>query len=580
MNKESLLFLWCLVVFVLFPASSQNPVNRQWPEEIPSSTEVSSFDRLLIDAMHKKVSGELGQAAILLNDCLDMNPRAAAAYYELSDVYLMANDNINMLINARLAVRNALEQNVWYDLQLAKAYQINNIPDSAIYMYQRMLQVLPGEFDLWLNLAQLYAGKKNYRKALLSLRRTEKKFGPSDEIYLTRYQIFYDQNKFKSAEKELKTALQANPMEPKYYGLLAELKSEMGDEASAITYYQKLMELDPENDIGFLSMIEFYKNNGRIDKAFEESEKMLYSKSIDLDIKVDLFLNLSEDSVFFQNNISSFNHLSSILYDLAPDDYRVRIIDVDRNIREHNLKAAADDLIFIISKNKINYFMWEQLFFILNTNKDFERLFEVSHEAIKLFPAKYLPYFFRGASGIELKKYQEASEALSEGINLVTEDKETLINFYVLLGEAYHQLKEYSKCDSVFEQALQMDDSLLVVLNNYSYYLSLRGERLEKAESLINQCLLLEPNNPTYLDTKGWVLYKMQRLSEARTIMEKTIQLGGEDNEEIMSHYIQILMSIGDRNKAIQEVIKLLNIKKETLSPEEKLKEISEKWGQ
>ena len=95
------------------------------------------------------------------------------------------------------------------------------------------------------------------------------------------------------------------------------------------------------------------------------------------------------------------------------------------------------------------------------------------------------------------------------------------------MGDAYHSLEEHSSSDANFERSLKIMPENPHVLNNYSYYLSLRSESLEKAERMSRKSNELVPDEPTYQDTYGWVLFKMGRFSESeewiRRALEKVI---------------------------------------------------------
>jgi Tfp pilus assembly protein PilF len=90
-----------------------------------------------------------------------------------------------------------------------------------------------------------------------------------------------------------------------------------------------------------------------------------------------------------------------------------------------------------------------------------------------------------------------------------------------------------------------------MVLNNYSYYLSLENENLDKAAEMSAKCVQLEPGNSTYLDTYAWVLYKQQNYTLAKFYIEKAIANLTEDNGEVFDHYGDILYKTGEKEKAM-----------------------------
>ena len=120
----------------------------------------------------------------------------------------------------------------------------------------------------------------------------------------------------------------------------------------------------------------------------------------------------------------------------------------------------------------------------------------------------------------------------------------------MFLAEACNEQKRYSESDDAYEKALEMTPNNLLILNNYSYYLSLREEKLDLAEKYIKRCIAREPNNNTYLDTYGWVLYKMGRVEEAIVQVEKALKNGGSDNPEIVAHICELLTVAGRTDEA------------------------------
>ena len=58
---------------------------------------------------------------------------------------------------------------------------------------------------------------------------------------------------------------------------------------------------------------------------------------------------------------------------------------------------------------------------------------------------------------------------------------------YSILGNSYNEIKEYENSDKSYEKSLEYLPENVMVLNNYAYYLSLRGENLEKAKTNVKK---------------------------------------------------------------------------------------------
>jgi predicted Zn-dependent protease len=91
-----------------------------------------------------------------------------------------------------------------------------------------------------------------------------------------------------------------------------------------------------------------------------------------------------------------------------------------------------------------------------------------------------------------------------------------------------------------------------VVLNNYSYYLSLRKADLEKAEKMSAQLIKNHPENAAYLDTHAWVLYSREKYREARKVMERALATGNVSATHF-EHYGDILFQLGNIDDAVTQ---------------------------
>jgi Tfp pilus assembly protein PilF len=171
-----------------------------------------------------------------------------------------------------------------------------------------------------------------------------------------------------------------------------------------------------------------------------------------------------------------------------------------------------------------------------------------------------------------IQKHSEAVEVLEKGRKLVIANDELKLQFEINLAESYHRLKEYKKSDQYFESVLKMDPDNKLVLNNYSFYLTERNEKLKQAERQSKKCAGLEPNNSTYLDTYAWVLYKLEKYQEAEVQIKLAYSNGGNKNAVIIEHYGDILFKLGDEEGALEKWKEAKNTGKGSKNLDEKIK--------
>ena len=62
-----------------------------------------------------------------------------------------------------------------------------------------------------------------------------------------------------------------------------------------------------------------------------------------------------------------------------------------------------------------------------------------------------------------------------------------------ILGNSYNELEDFQNSDIAYEKAIEYIPNNAQVLNNYAYYLSLREEKLEKAEEMSKRTFEMFP---------------------------------------------------------------------------------------
>ena len=164
-------------------------------------------------------------------------------------------------------------------------------------------------------------------------------------------------------------------------------------------------------------------------------------------------------------------------------------------------------------------------------------------------------------------QYPLALQNLEEGLDLVIENPNLKSEFYSLLGDVHHILNNNKMSDESYHLALEHNKNNTFVLNNYSYYLALRGENLNLALEMTIRCndLTQDNPNPSFLDTYAWVLYKLEKYKLARKQIEKALELNSKSGT-LYDHYGDILWKLNRKLQARyfwKNVLKLETIDEE-----------------
>ena len=119
-----------------------------------------------------------------------------------------------------------------------------------------------------------------------------------------------------------------------------------------------------------------------------------------------------------------------------------------------------------------------------------------------------------------------------------------------IIGDTYYKAGDTRKAFKTYERALKLKPDYCPVLNNYAYFLSQRRRRLGKAEKMSRITVEKEPDNATYLDTYGWILYLRGKASKAQPYFKHAMLYGGKDSAVVLMHYSLVLKALGEDDLA------------------------------
>jgi Tfp pilus assembly protein PilF len=110
---------------------------------------------------------------------------------------------------------------------------------------------------------------------------------------------------------------------------------------------------------------------------------------------------------------------------------------------------------------------------------------------------------------------------------------------------------DIERADRVFGHVAAMDSMDAIIFNNWGYLLADAGFQLDKAETLIQRALELDPGNAIYLDSMGWVFFRKGDPDRAKYYLNRALETGILDSE-IFKHMAEILSVQGRRREALE----------------------------
>lgn len=538
---------------------AQQPV-RMGAEDAPENTEASNrraqVMRLFMDATKARLNGQYGKATLLYEQCLKADPTNHAAMFELAKLQHMQQRPAEALNWAKRA-QSLDKENIWYRFLLADMYGQAGQLEQSIEVYRGIVQKWPDRHEVRFQLAHTLAMAGRTDEARKVFKDLRAQLGDTEEIIGQEYSMLANSGKLTEARDVLQKALTTAPDHPGYMGMLAELYITMGEEEMALALYRRILELDPDDSMTRIALAEYHYGKGEMDPAFEQLGLAFGDPDLDIDAKMHVLLGFYEMTLAEGQGTTEQQDLLQRTYTLVdiltkahPESGKPLTIRGDLLLRDGRLPEARDAFAQAVTFEQDKMPIWMQLMQLDLQLQDHEALKRHSGEAIELFPLIPESHLYLGIAHSQLGEHEQAIEALVAGRDLVVDDDALLARFWSSLGDAYHEAARHDRSDDAFEKALKLEPRDPTTLNNYAYYLSVRGDKLDRAADMSRQSNEIAPGQASFQDTYAWVLFRQGAYAEARVWIEKAMASGGANEGVIVEHFGDILYALGEREEA------------------------------
>lgn len=510
----------------------------------PQKQEDPEFNFYFFNGLKEKTLGNIDNALDNFIRCLQRDEHNDAVLFELAKIYVSKGQKDKALAAIAQALKSNPDQE-WYLQFQGQLLEDANRSDESADVYKHLLELYPDRVEYFFRLANAYISSNQYGEAIKVYDRLESQIGITEDVSVQKQKIYLKQKKVDKAVAEVDKLIANNPTEIRYYMMAGEilLGNKLPDQA--MTYYNKGLKLDPNNGYLVLAIADYYRAKKDEANAYEYVKRAFSLSDIDIDTKVRIlypFFGSLDKPEYYKQALE----LSEIMVKSHPQEAKAYAMYGDFLAqKQEGQEQAAVQYRKAVRLDPSIYAIWDQLVRLEIGQKAYDAAIVHSDSAIALFPTQANMYFLNGVAKAQKGEHKAAVSALKNGLSIGSGNKALMAEMNASLGDSYHELNLIAASDSAYEAALAIDPEQAYVLNNYSYYLSLRGEGLEKAERMSKKSLDLDPKNASFLDTYGWILYKLNRYEEAKRYIEKAIAEGG-GSATVMEHYGDILYKLGE----------------------------------
>ncbi len=501
------------------PVHPTAPAAKIAPDPAPSDAEIdrvarahAAFAAGIISQMREDSEGMLR----FWTQSLKADPGNVDLAVEVARRRLTRKDPaaaIAVLLDARKAAGNRAA----VESLLGLAYLESGKKDEAIGAYRNALGADPGELSLYSTLARVLVEASRVDETMVLLKQASERQGAGPG-FLVELAELYGQVE-KRAPKAAETArLQAlalldriaasKPTDPQLLNRLADRYAALGKKAEAEKFYQESRVQAPRNPMAAARLAEIYMQSGRLKEAAQQLEAL--RREDPTNPVPQYFLGL----VAFEGHE----------YDRAAEFFRrTLLLDPTHESAHLDLMSA-----------------------LLSTGKAAEAMEAGQRARTKIktgFRLEFLTAIARG----RLKEYEAAYESFRAAETIAKETNPKLIDnrFLFQVGSVLEEGHREELAEQYLLRSLAMEHDFAPALNHLGYMWADKGVKLDQARSMIEQAVKLEPDNAAYLDSLGWVIFKLGKPAEALPYLEKAAKLlEKEPDATVLEHIGDVLAAL------------------------------------
>ena len=509
----------------------------------------SAIESQFVTGMQSYLKEDYQEAVLIWESLLAEKVDDPGLYYYLAKANASLGSEANAILYAEKAhlLRPAsLDYGLFYVDMLLKKRKYNE----SVEVLHKISAYDESQPDVNIRLAQANLMLENGDEAIKALNKSDHYIGDFPVIIRTKQFIYLKQKKWKEFQEVslhfLENFPEENLMEWELLEMLpieeAALYEPLLD--SILIVYPNLQQ------VNFIKAINRLKEN-----KLKESADLLELTLSDERVEPDILAVFFEDfNKALQKNKDTF-HLEDVIekaLNVYGNSNELAYVLGETYINQSNVQKASWAFNLAISNGNRRFEAYAQLVQLDMYQNQIDSALVHVDKAMKLFPSNGFFYYQKGFVLSYQGKSKEAIETLNMGLPFIDKRFDYYVRTQSLLGDLYHKTGSFLESDEAFEKVLQIDPKDDHVLNNYSYFLSLRKENLEKALKMSATLIELIPDNSTYLDTHGWVWFQMGKYDKALSFLQQAFDKSMEPSAEIIEHLGDVKYKLGMKKEAIR----------------------------
>ena len=462
--------------------------------------------------------GNYSMAILEFQDALELDPEASTIIVSMAESYWKlgkAKKSEELLFNALNINPTDHEAREI----LANQYIYQNKHDKAIEQYRVLAEnAVEGNTKYLIALAKLVLSQNNINESISLFIKAYEKDKSRIDILEEAANLSLRSRQLEKATNLYKQLIDIDNNNSYYLSTYIDLIVMSGDYDNGIVALKSLIDIEGETTERLSQLGILYYNTNRIVKA-----KPIFNKLLNMDHFDATTMHFLSNIYIEQGILDSALIIANKIIDHHPSDPR------------GYLDAALTEL----------------------NNENPIGAIEILEPVNRTFNNEFSIQYLLGSSYQQLEEYDKATVVLRQSLKIYPESRGARHT----LAIASDALNYWNESDSLYEGLIESDTNDVQALNNYSYSLVERNIQLNKALAMAKKAIELEPNNAAYLDTIGWIYYKMDNVEKALNFIRKSVELDN-NNAVVLEHLGDVLFSNNQIEEAMLFYLKALDIDK------------------
>jgi tetratricopeptide (TPR) repeat protein len=522
-------------------------------------------------------TGRIRDAVLEAQDIIKRDPNNLEAHKLLGRIYLRSLGDLQPGTQSREVLGLAIEQyeamikiepnNADNHILLGRLYFVSKDLIKAEAEFKAALKIDPNSEEAVTNLAFLYNDEGDNKKAT-DLLNSVPEGQRSAKVYAALGTTYEQQKDYKKAIAAFRQAVSMDKENLDAMRGLAQNLSNDNQIDAALDEYRMIQDADPQDATAALRLAEIYRRQGKFDLAMENLKKAgaLVQDSLEIPYNEALILEAQgkyEDAASVlqklvahplpadahagdkANRALFLERLGNVyreagrpmlaletfrkIVDLGGDEASRGYQDVIDEYRDQKqfaeaTKTAQEAVKKIPDDKGLKLALAQQL---ADSGKPDESI-QIAKAQLKGGPDDRDTYIMLSQINLRLKRWKDAEDAITQAEKTaVRPEEKEYIRF--LQGSIYEREKKYEQAEQAFRDVLQQNPSNSMALNYLGYMLADRNTHLEEALTLVKKALDFDPQNYNYIDSLGWVYFKLGNFDQAEENLRKAADKSPND---------------------------------------------------